>query len=257
MHAESSRWTSRTTRTLLPGCAASALLHLATIVGIASARGHRDPYHPDAQVDHILITGVGTSVDPLSARTSDDPGLSQQLARFAAGPRAARRPPDPHRRPLAPAAPQTRTVSAFAFTPIPSRDRAETNSWSHPSVPASITPPFQVSPSTANLTPAAMPPARTPPPPAMYVPASVAQSLRLDDPYPDLPDHMRGSRPLTALVEICVSDRGLVHQVTLDHAAPPALAQILTAAIRTWRYRPLIAQGHPQPFCHVMQISYL
>jgi hypothetical protein len=255
MHSELSRWTSRTTRTLVPGCAASALLHLATIVGIASARGHRDPSHPDAQADVLLITGVGTSIDPLSARTSD-PNLSQQLARFAAGPRAARRPPEPRRRPLPPAAPPTRTPAAFAFTPIRSRDLAQTNSPSHASVSAPITPPFQVPLGTANLTPPPSP-ARTSPPPITYVPASVAQSLRLDDPYPDLPDNMRGSRPLTALVEICVSDRGLVHRVTLDRTTPPALAQILAGAIRTWRYRPLIAQGHPQPFCHAMQISYL
>jgi hypothetical protein len=250
MRSEHSRWGSRTSGALTKAAAASALFHLATVVALAASPARHAPSLPDAQADALVITGVDVWVDPLTPRPF---AFGPELAHFSAGPRAARRPPEPRRRPLPPPAPNAATARSFVLAQVRSDDRAAP--LPRPSVPTAMEPLSRVPYGPVNqATPPA--PARAPAPPPTYVSASVAQSLRLDDPYPDLPDNVRDIRPLTALVEICVSDRGTVHQITVDRTASPAFAQILTATIRNWRYRPLIAQGRPRPFCHAMQISY-
>jgi hypothetical protein len=247
MRSKHRQWGSRSSGTLAIASAGSALFHLATLVALAAGPVHDAPSLPDAEADALVVTGVRAVVDPRASRS-----LGPDLARFATGPRSARRPPELRRRPVpppAPPSPRPRSLATLRHddTALPP---------ARPSAAMAIAPLPRAPYGPIDRT--APPPAtRAPVPATTYIPASVAQSLRLDDPYPDLPDDLREARPLTAVAEICVSDRGAVHRITIDPACPPRLAQLLTGSIRTWRYRPLLVQSQPRPFCHAMQITYL
>jgi outer membrane biosynthesis protein TonB len=86
--------------------------------------------------------------------------------------------------------------------------------------------------------------------------AGVARSLRLYDTFPRMPDLLRAQHRLEVVqVEICVSQSGTVDKVRLEGASP-TLEKTLREAIVTWRYRPLILRGEPNPFCHTLQLTY-
>jgi hypothetical protein len=91
----------------------------------------------------------------------------------------------------------------------------------------------------------------------VYITPDVATYLREQDFFPSMPASLRhrGAR-YQAKLDICVSVEGRVTDVGLRHEPTPALDKVLTAAIRGWRYRPLIVDGHPAPFCHHMVVSY-
>ncbi len=90
-----------------------------------------------------------------------------------------------------------------------------------------------------------------------FVSSGVAQSLRVYDDFPAMPDRVKGAGfPQTVNVEICVSERGDVTRVTADGKASPMLERTLVNAIRNWRYRPFQVAGNPSPFCHQMEIRY-
>jgi TonB family protein len=85
-----------------------------------------------------------------------------------------------------------------------------------------------------------------------------AAYLRTYEPFPTLPDSCwpPGRTTNTVLLEICVSERGDVSDVVVRQSAGEEVDSYLTAAARTWRYRPRIVQGVPQPFCHPIRLVY-
>ena len=142
-----------------------------------------------------------------------------------------------------------------------------------PPDPAFALPPDATQVTAAEPTPAAPPepPRAVPPPPPAplsaapiapvaklaHVTPEVAKALREYDAFPSLPGPMRlmGTEHVV-VVDICVSDRGSVDDVLITEGATDLFDSPLRAAIRTWRYRPLMVSGTPTPFCHVVRIDY-
>jgi TonB family protein len=58
------------------------------------------------------------------------------------------------------------------------------------------------------------------------------------------------------VVEVCVSDRGQVSDAVIAEGGMAAIDATLRMAIRSWRYRPLLVNGAPTPFCHFMKLKY-
>lgn len=55
-----------------------------------------------------------------------------------------------------------------------------------------------------------------------------------------------------ATVNLCIDAAGRVTQVSIVRSAGPALDPQITRALSSWRYRPLMEQGKPVPFCYVL-----
>jgi periplasmic protein TonB len=85
----------------------------------------------------------------------------------------------------------------------------------------------------------------------------VGRGLRLEDSYPQLPQSLRNAGfEHVVLLEVCVSVRGAVDEIRFASHTTGQLRQDLEQAIRGWRYRPLIKDGAPVPYCHQMRIQY-
>jgi len=56
----------------------------------------------------------------------------------------------------------------------------------------------------------------------------------------------------SAIVNVCVSATGNVSKVTILRSAGPALDAQIPGALSRWRYRPLLEEGKPTPFCYVL-----
>jgi TonB family protein len=115
---------------------------------------------------------------------------------------------------------------------------------------------------TEEPTPAAAPAATpvevertTSPTTAPVVTPDVAQALRVYDTYPMLLAQASLTRA-EILVEVCVSDHGRVSDAVIAEGGMAAFDHTLRTAIRSWRYRPLLVNGAPTPFCHFMRIKY-
>jgi Gram-negative bacterial TonB protein C-terminal len=99
------------------------------------------------------------------------------------------------------------------------------------------------------------PPAR--PQPRRWLDGDAARNLRIHDPLPRLPGPLRASRfDGAVLFEICVSEKGTIESVTVPDASGGSLVSALRTAIWSWRYRPLLINGSPAPFCHSTRIRY-
>jgi TonB family protein len=96
------------------------------------------------------------------------------------------------------------------------------------------------------------------PAPAMKAPhvaADTARALRVYDTFPKLLEQARVAQA-EVIVEVCVSDHGRVNDAVIARGGSSAIDATLRAAIRSWRYRPLLVNGAPTPFCHFMRITY-
>jgi hypothetical protein len=205
---------------LMRGCAASALLHVGIVGAIAMGHSQTSTWIPNAYADELNLNAklVDTTDEPPAA---EPPHVVLGDIEEVVAPRRAGRRALLGSRPPAAEPPQ-------AVVPLLVVDRAPPNDQLQPPAPT----------------------------PVKHIPANLAQALRIYDPYPDLPDSLRTDGKHTVLVEICVSAQGEVRDVTMDHRSAAAFEQILDAAIRNWRYQPLIEDGTAQPFCHDMQIAY-
>jgi hypothetical protein len=84
------------------------------------------------------------------------------------------------------------------------------------------------------------------------LPPNIARALRIYDTFPSF-----GSRTGADVdVRVCVSAQGAVSDASVDDRQSGAFSDTLRAAILSWRYRPLMVNGLPTPFCHLMHISY-
>ena len=139
-----------------------------------------------------------------------------------------------------------------ATAPPPPPDRAAT--------------PAPAPPTGARPSPAVAARAESSPPPmgessgtARTISGRVAKALLAIDPNNDdyrvqLPPSLaRAEMKLSAVVKLCVSDEGKVSDVKLLRPADPAVDAQIPAVLSRWRFRPLIANGRPAPFCYVLQ----
>jgi TonB family protein len=94
------------------------------------------------------------------------------------------------------------------------------------------------------------PPTKTP-----IIAPDTARALRVYDTYPMLLAQAAVKRA-EILVEVCVSDHGQVSDAVIAEGGMAAIDHTLRTAIRSWRYRPLVVNGAPTPFCHFMRIKY-
>jgi hypothetical protein len=90
---------------------------------------------------------------------------------------------------------------------------------------------------------------------AMRVPPSVARALRVHEFFPVIGALHPGRQPEPVMLEVCVSEGGAVSSVGTG-GATDAVGLRLRAAVLTWRYRPLVIDGRPTPFCHWLRVTY-
>jgi len=74
---------------------------------------------------------------------------------------------------------------------------------------------------------------------------------KLDGADPDFPAVLRrAGRSYLVTAKICVSRAGAVDGVTIIQGADPLLDRNVIAAVKAWRYRPLLANDTAVPFCY-------
>jgi TonB family protein len=69
-----------------------------------------------------------------------------------------------------------------------------------------------------------------------------------DPPFPPSLNH--GGNIYRVLVKICVTTNGNVDRVTLMKGADSLLDEGVLSTVKTWRFRPLLANNTPVPFCY-------
>lgn len=107
------------------------------------------------------------------------------------------------------------------------------------------------------------PPPPPPPPPKPVAPrnvsASVARGQLLIDPNAEryrvkLPTALsRTGETYVAMLRICVSADGNVTAVQVMKGAGPAIDPQFPSVLARWRYRPLLTDGVPTPFCYLLR----
>lgn len=106
-------------------------------------------------------------------------------------------------------------------------------------------------------------PSPPPPPPApsgpKLVSAKVARGQLLIDPNAERyrvklpPPLARSGETYVAMMRVCVSAQGTVTGVQLMKGASPAIDGQFPSVIGRWRYRPLLIDGVPTPFCYPLR----
>jgi protein TonB len=106
------------------------------------------------------------------------------------------------------------------------------------------------------------PPPPPPPPKASgpkMVSAKIARGQLLIDPNAEryrvkLPQALaRSGETFVAMLRVCVSAQGGVTSVQLMKGASPAIDGQFPSVIGRWRYRPLLTDGVPTPFCYPLR----
>jgi hypothetical protein len=150
--------------------------------------------------------------------------------------------------------------SAMTVPPIDAiQSSIESQTATPPVVESALAPPSMQAqvPSAPPQTGAPAEPVPATRPSPAFVEPEVATYLRSQDYFPSLPASLRGrGAHYQARLDICVSKEGRVVDVGFRQPAAPALDSVLASAVRSWRYRPLMVNGAPAPFCHRMTVSY-
>jgi len=90
-----------------------------------------------------------------------------------------------------------------------------------------------------------------PPAAPKFLPPNMAKQQLLDGPEPELPSALnRGDYLYRVLVKICVSTAGTVDKVTLMKGADSLLDAAVLSKVKTWKFRALLANNVPVPFCY-------
>jgi periplasmic protein TonB len=102
-----------------------------------------------------------------------------------------------------------------------------------------------------------------PPPPKPSAPrmvsAAIARGQLLIDPNSEryrvkLPPALaRTGDTYVAMLRLCVSEQGTVTSVQVLKGAGPAIDGQFPTILGRWRYRPLLADGVPAPFCYLLR----
>jgi hypothetical protein len=203
------------------GCASSAMIHAAAIVVLAT------PRPPIAVVvAHELEVAVTVTIESSLEVVGGDQPYRREPEKSS--PRVARA-----RRPLHPVLAVTAPVSPPEPAVLPVIAERSAAEVPRPS-------PIEARPlpdGTATVSP------------------EVARALRVYDAFPSLTGDP-AARHQQVVLEVCVSERGLVSRATVGASAMNAFQERVRAAVLTWRYRPLLINGRTIPFCHLLRIIY-
>lgn len=90
-----------------------------------------------------------------------------------------------------------------------------------------------------------------------FLPDAVARAQRIAGAEPAFPPLLvRAGVTYVAQAKICVTAEGLVDRITLLKTPDPAIATSIEAAVRGWRYRPMLVAGRPAPFCTLVRFEF-
>ena len=95
------------------------------------------------------------------------------------------------------------------------------------------------------------------PVPAKFLPPAMGSQQKLSGADPDFPPHLR--RPgvvYVVMAKITVNAAGVVDSVVLQKRAEPTLDELVVAAVKKWRFRPLLANGKPIPFSYFGRFEF-
>jgi len=82
-----------------------------------------------------------------------------------------------------------------------------------------------------------------------FLPPNMAKQQLVDGPDPDFPPSLNhGGIVYRVLVKICVSTSGAVDKVTLMKGADSLLDEAVLTKVKSWKFRPLLANNVPVPF---------
>jgi hypothetical protein len=106
------------------------------------------------------------------------------------------------------------------------------------------------------------PPPPKPEPPKFVPPAMGAQQLLINPHVPPyklvLPPAFAATPGLRlwAMLQICVNVTGGVANVSIIKGMDPKVDGLLASKVRTWRYKPMSADGKPIPFCYRLRYEH-
>jgi protein TonB len=89
-----------------------------------------------------------------------------------------------------------------------------------------------------------------------FLPPQVGSKQLLIDPQSDqyrvkLPPALsRAGMTLWAMVKMCISKDGTVHEAKIIKGADPTVDPSIVSTLKTWRYKPMTVDGRPVPFCY-------
>ncbi|MBC8132211.1 MAG: energy transducer TonB [Deltaproteobacteria bacterium] len=97
----------------------------------------------------------------------------------------------------------------------------------------------------------------TPTAASKFLPPHMGAKQKLSGAEPDFPTSLRtpGAKYLL-LAKICVDVAGAVGSVTLLKKAHPTLDKNVLETLKGWRFRPLMANGRPVPFCYPLPVEF-
>lgn len=93
--------------------------------------------------------------------------------------------------------------------------------------------------------------------PAKFLPPAMGSQQKISGADPDFPAHLR--RPgvvYVVMAKITVNAAGVVESVVLQKRAEPTLDDQVVAAVKKWRFRPLLANGKPIPFSYFGRFEF-
>ena len=93
---------------------------------------------------------------------------------------------------------------------------------------------------------------------ARFLPPQMGAAQKLSGPEPDFPAVLRATAGMKYGVraKVCVGTAGSVDGVLILKHGPPMLDASVTSAVKTWRFRPLVANGTPVPFCYFANFDF-
>ncbi len=94
-------------------------------------------------------------------------------------------------------------------------------------------------------------------PPAKFLPPAMGAQQKISGADPDFPAHLRRAGvTYVVMAKIVVNASGAVESVTLQKRAEPTLDELVVAAVKKWRFRPLLANGKPIPFSYFGRFEF-
>lgn len=92
---------------------------------------------------------------------------------------------------------------------------------------------------------------------AKFLPPSIGAGQKLSGADPPFPPSLRRAGVVYhVLAKICVTAGGAIDKVTILKGADPMLDEGVSSVVKTWHYRPYMANSTPIPFCYPMNFEF-
>jgi periplasmic protein TonB len=90
-----------------------------------------------------------------------------------------------------------------------------------------------------------------------FLPPQIGRQQKLSGADPEFSTILaRAGANYLVMAKICVATSGAVESVTLLKRAHPTLDANVLTTVKTWRFRPLMANGNPVPFCYFANFEF-